>query len=195
MGFGGINIHSCTGMATEYLSDEFFSCVETCIRKAESENMLTWLYDEDRWPSGSAGGLVTRNQRFRERFLCISRNEPAEETLAVYDIVLNSDGTLAKSRRINNVEAAEGFKLYASVKIADESPWYNGQTYLNTLDPAAVREFIRITYDAYSSAVGVYFGTSVPAIFTDEPHSPPKDMFSSAFDSGPVRDFRFMAAI
>ena len=22
--------------------------------------MITWLYDEDRWPSGYAGGLVTK---------------------------------------------------------------------------------------------------------------------------------------
>ncbi len=187
MGFGGVNIHSRTGMATEYLSDEFFACVKDCIRKAESEDMLTWLYDEDRWPSGSAGGLVTRNHRFRERFLLISRTKTDGEPFAVYDVVLNSDGTLAKSRIIKEDDTTEGFKLYANVIIAEESPWYNGQTYLNTLDPAAVHEFIKITYDAYFRAVGEHFGTSVPAIFTDEPHSPSKDMLSSAFDTEPVR--------
>ena len=76
MGFGGVNIHSRTGMATKYLSDEFFECVEACILKAESEDMNTWLYDEDRWPSGSAGGLVTKDHKFRERFLYISINPP-----------------------------------------------------------------------------------------------------------------------
>ena len=29
-------------------------------KKAKKEKMLAWLYDEDRWPSGTAGGLVTK---------------------------------------------------------------------------------------------------------------------------------------
>ena len=33
------------------------------------DTMLAYLYDEDRWPSGSAGGLVTRNHKYRIRFL------------------------------------------------------------------------------------------------------------------------------
>ncbi len=31
--------------------------------------MLCWLYDEDRWPSGAAGGYVTRDVRYRARHL------------------------------------------------------------------------------------------------------------------------------
>jgi len=186
MGFGGINIHSRTGMATEYLSDEFMDCVRTCIDKAESEGMLTWLYDEDRWPSGAAGGLVTKDPRFRERFLLLSREEPDSEPLAVYDIVLNPDGTLAKGKRIDKDMPAEGFKLYVSVKIADDNPWYNGQAYLNTIDPASVQEFIKVTYDAYYHSVGDRFGKSVPAIFTDEPHNPPKNNLTYAHDTEPV---------
>jgi len=56
MGFGGFHMHSRSGMATPYLSDEFMSLIMTCIQKAEEEDMLSWLYDEDRWPSGAAGG-------------------------------------------------------------------------------------------------------------------------------------------
>ena len=65
MGFGGFHIHSRTGMATRYLSKEFMELVKTCVSKAEKENMLVWLYDEDRWPSGTAGGLVTKNPKYR----------------------------------------------------------------------------------------------------------------------------------
>ena len=54
MGFGGFHMHSRSGMATPYLSDEFMSLIMTCIQKAEEEDMLSWLYDEDRWPSGGA---------------------------------------------------------------------------------------------------------------------------------------------
>ena len=55
MGFGGFHMHSRTGMATEYLSDEFMDLIDACAEKAEKEEMLAWLYDEDRWPSGAAG--------------------------------------------------------------------------------------------------------------------------------------------
>lgn len=186
MGFGGVNIHSRTGMATKYLSDEFFKCVEACILKAESEDMNTWLYDEDRWPSGSAGGLVTKEHKFRERFLYISKNPPDVKPIAVYDIELNKDGTLKRSRRISVNDNAKGIKIYASIKIAEDSPWYNNQAYLNTIDPESVKKFIEVTYVEYFNKVGSYFGKEIPAIFTDEPHSPPKDMLESGFDNKPV---------
>ena len=60
MGFGGFFMHSRTGLATEYLSDEWFDDINACADAAEKEDMESWLYDEDRWPSGSAGGIATK---------------------------------------------------------------------------------------------------------------------------------------
>ena len=62
MGFGGFHMHSRAGMATDYLSDDFMELIKTCCDKAEEEEMLAWLYDEDRWPSGAAGGFVTKDK-------------------------------------------------------------------------------------------------------------------------------------
>lgn len=61
MGFGGAHMHVRTGMATKYLSEEFMTLIQNCVKKAKSENMLAWLYDEDRWPSGSAGWSAISN--------------------------------------------------------------------------------------------------------------------------------------
>ena len=69
MGFGGFHMHSRFGMDHEYMSDDFMSLVRACTDKAKSENMLAWLYDEDKWPSGFAGGIVTREPKFRQRQL------------------------------------------------------------------------------------------------------------------------------
>ncbi len=69
MGMGGFHMHSRTGLATEYLSDEFMDRVSDCVDEAKKHDMLAWLYDEDRWPSGAAGGYVTRNPKFRARHL------------------------------------------------------------------------------------------------------------------------------
>ena len=53
MGFGGFFMHSRTGLRTEYLGEEWFECVRACALKAKEFGMEAWLYDEDRWPSGT----------------------------------------------------------------------------------------------------------------------------------------------
>ncbi len=74
MGFGGFHMHSRIGMSTPYLKDEFMGLIKFCTQKAEQENMLAYLYDEDRWPSGSAGGYVTKTHKYRQRYLIFSQN-------------------------------------------------------------------------------------------------------------------------
>jgi len=69
MGMGGAHIHCRTGLDTPYLGEEFFQIVSACEKKMEAMGLRLWLYDEDRWPSGTAGGLVTREDRYRMRFL------------------------------------------------------------------------------------------------------------------------------
>ena len=107
MGFGGFHIHSRTGMAVPYLGEEFMKLVKFCTDKAKDENMLAYLYDEDRWPSGAAGGLVTKNPRYRARYIEFSVdksphfsvdeaiNEGKTYLLCVYEIILNNDGELS----------------------------------------------------------------------------------------------------
>lgn len=58
MGMGGFHIHSRVGLDTPYLGDEFMEMVERCVDKAGNQKLLACLYDEDRWPSGCAGGKV-----------------------------------------------------------------------------------------------------------------------------------------
>lgn len=181
MGFGGFHIHSRTGMAVPYLSEEFMELVKFCTDKAKNENMLAYLYDEDRWPSGAAGGLVTKNPRFRARYIEFSLeqiphfsvdeaiNEGKTYLLCVYDIVLNNNGELSEYRRISEDEDALGRKWYVYIKSCEESPWYNNQTYVDTLSKDAIDEFIKITYNSYKDAVGDEFGKTIPSIFTDEP--------------------------
>lgn len=183
MGFGGFHMHSRSGMATEYLSEEFFDLVKACVQKAKDENMLAWLYDEDRWPSGTAGGYVTRTKKFREKYLLFTRDKETGEVsgypegiedgitsfLACYDVVLNENGELLSGKRIGIDDNAEGTKWYAYIKNYEECGWHNGQTYVDALSKEAIDEFIRITHEGYKKHVGEDFGERVPAIFTDEP--------------------------
>ena len=174
MGLGGAHMHVRTGMETVYLSDEHMDLVKACVEKCRQEGMLAWLYDEDRWPSGAAGGLVTKDRKYRARKL---RFTPGRKDvsgvdgylLACYDVVLDHEGCIASAKRIPEDAEAAGTKWYAYVESEKENPWYNNQTYANTLDKATMRRFIQVTYERYLNAVGKDFGGVVPAIFTDEP--------------------------
>ena len=183
MGFGGFHMHARTGMASPYLSEEFMGHIKACVEKAKKEKMLAWLYDEDRWASGAAGGYVTKEKKFRQKCLRFSKNRPAELLdkgaafdagkpyfLAAYDVVRSSGGTLERYRRIGLDEEAEGSKWYAAVETAADEPWFNNQSYPDTMDEETMQRFIEITYEAYDRAVGSEFDKTVPAIFTDEPN-------------------------
>ena len=85
MGFGGGHMHVRTGMATEYLSDEYMALIKACVEKAKKENMLAWLYDEDRGPSGAAGGYVTKDKENRARYLLFTPTPYSGKTVSNFD--------------------------------------------------------------------------------------------------------------
>ena len=89
--------------------------------------------------------------------------------LAVFDITLNPDGTLARYELKAPDSPVEGIRRYVYGMVSLPTGWHNGQPYVDTLSPEAIDEFIRVTYEFYERAVGEDFGGSVPAIFTDEP--------------------------
>src|SRR5581483_3573855 len=102
MGFGGFHIHSRTGLETEYLGEQYVRAVVECTKYAKKLGMLSWLYDEDRWPSGFAGGIVTRHPQHRLKRLVWTRQQRADQpALAEYEIVLK-DGFLLKYARIRS---------------------------------------------------------------------------------------------
>jgi len=73
MGMGGFHIHSRVGLDTEYMGEEFLAIARACVERAEEKKMLACLYDEDRWPSGVAGGLVLKdNPQFRGRHILLT---------------------------------------------------------------------------------------------------------------------------
>jgi len=180
MGLGGFFMHSRVGLATEYLSADWFRCVDACVDEARKLGMKAWLYDEDRWPSGAAGGIVTRHPAYAQRSLVLRRVARGRElqwrkhTLAAFTAV--REGKAARCiRRIPKgkrprVVPEGGCILVLSVEPEEPSSWYNGCTYLDTLSAKAVRRFIEVTHEAYRRHCAEHFGRTVPGIFTDEPN-------------------------
>lgn len=69
-GFGGAYLHSRTGLLTEYLGDEWWAAMDAGVRAGERLGLEIWFYDEDKWPSGFAGGLVPlASESFHSRSL------------------------------------------------------------------------------------------------------------------------------
>ena len=178
MGFGGFHMHVRTGLATPYLGDEFMDLVRDCALHARENNMLAWLYDEDRYASGPAGGIVTKDRSLRGRRVLFRRDRLDYDAdtdpvlLARYDVKLNDKGDLVSYRMLDDSEKdeAEGTLLYAYRTLEPSEPWHNGQTYIDAMNPRAVDRFLEVTHEKYYEKVGDLFGGTVPAIFTDEPH-------------------------
>ena len=193
MGFGGFHMHCRTGLVTPYLSDDFFRLIKTCVEEAKDKKMLAWLYDEDRWPSGAAGGIVTKDKTKRARHLLFTVTpRPYDDQapqgraaqnhlLGCYDIQLQEDGSLKSYRSISKDQQAQGTKWYAYLELQEESPWYNNETYVDTLDSGSIARFIEVTHENYDKNVGQDFGKTIPAIFTDEPQFTRKQALGFAF--------------
>ena len=191
MGMGGYHIHARNGLATEYMGEEFMRLVRASHDKGAQNHMLTWLYDEDRYPSGMAGGLVTEGREdLALSYLLFTpyaygeipvekRVSRAVETckengklLGRWAVQLDSRGYLLSYRRLNAEEAAsDGETLYHAYfeRVAPQS-WFNNRPSGNVMNPEAVDRFIEVTHECYRKALGEHFGKTVPGIFTDEPH-------------------------
>ncbi|MBR3868140.1 MAG: hypothetical protein IKM66_02380, partial [Clostridia bacterium] len=199
MGLGGFHLHVRTGLENEYLGEEYMSLIKAAVDNAKKEKMLAWLYDEDRWPSGAAGGLVTKDEKYRSRCLLFTPYREAENyavntssseggrsgrgmLIACYDVVLDNEGFLSSYKKISEDDEAEGTKWYALLEIHTPSSWYNNQTYLDTLSREAVKKFIEVTHEKYKDKVGDEFDKTVPAIFTDEPQFTRKRVLNNSFD-------------
>lgn len=188
MGMGGFHIHSRIGLDIPYLGTEFMEYVKYCNSCANENRMLTWLYDEDKWPSGYGGGRVTENKAFCNRYLLFSPNlyedgshkrglipssrltEDGElSLLAEYKVTLKNGRLESYSRLRPDTERSNGELWYAYLIITDPLPWFNNQAYVDTLNPKAIERFADVAYTPYYESLGEEFSKSVPAIFTDEP--------------------------
>ena len=203
MGLGGFFMHSRTGLATPYLGKEWFDCVRAAVDEAKKFGMQPWMYDEDRWPSGAAGGLVTKNRRHAIRWLEFEPVSAAaapkaarrRRTLAWFALAVAKPGSGIGERKLlamaypknywDNPPTFLGYRRLASpadplkdgevlARFYEFHPapntWYNGETYVDTLNPAAIRAFVKTTHEAYLRELGDDFGKVVPGCFTDEPN-------------------------
>jgi len=182
-------MHSRCGLNTEYLGDDWFDLTNIVADASKEEGLEAWLYDEDRWPSGSAGGKVTEEPQYGMKSLYLFECDPDkfvwdDEVIRAFATMVLSDGiSIGGYREIFRdsaqddtdgvwEEIGEGSPKILCFKIIPDTPSsnYNGNTYIDTMNRAAVERFIEITHEEYRKKCGERLGTSIKGIFTDEPH-------------------------
>ena len=185
---GGYHLHPRTGLATEYLGEDFMEAVRICLEEGDRLGMRTFLYDEDRWPSGAAGGLVAQVAVLASRYLRFtkrpygtdsedpnrywpSRNETGT-LMAVYKLDLDREGYLTDYRQLEKDAQPGPATWFVYSETWEGSPWFGGNPYIDTLNVKAVQRFLEVTHERYRERFGADFGKRIPTIFTDEPQVP-----------------------
>lgn len=176
-GIGGFFMHSREGLETEYLSSEWFELIKKCVETAKAEGMEAWLYDEDRWPSGTAGGTVTRTggNDSRCKGLTIEVGKEVIETseiVAIFKAKVSGMNIIECDKlNVENIIALKEDEVYLTfrIEVSEPSEWFNNEAPPDNLNAKSVKRFIESTYEAYRQAIGEEFGKTIKGMFTDEP--------------------------
>ena len=170
VGLGGHFMHARAGLITEYMGSEWNRCIKETVQASKRAGVQAWLYDEDCWPSGAAGGAIpAMSEDFVSKTFCCEMISPAgfkptSSTIAAFLVRPGDDGP-------EMIGVAP--KVAARRAKADDELMHfyyqSSPDYTDLLNPKAVKEFIRHTYGGYSKLVGREFGKTIPGIFTDEP--------------------------
>lgn len=151
-GWGGAFVHSRIGLTTPYLGDDWFKAVDATLEACEEENLLVWLYDEDKWPSGYSGGTVPlADERFRAKAL-VAR--------PVGDPIPDDCTPLG--------EPQNGLQICQWIAPLGD-PWFNGTAAVDRGSKDAMRKFIDDAYESYYERYSQHYGGLIQAEFTDEP--------------------------
>lgn len=177
-GYGGAYLHSRTGLETHYLGEDWWTAMDAGRDACERLGLECWFYDEDRWPSGFAGGEVPlASEAYHTR--CLMRLEKSADLPQTADVLAEDDAY-----------------RYVCYKARMGDPWFNGTVWVDLGNPDTVKAFLDCSYDPYVERYrdDIKAGL-VKGIFTDEPQVSPKtDGLNNAgalpFTPGLLEDFQ-----
>lgn len=161
LGMSGGFMHARAGLETEYLSDEWFECINACVDEAEKLGMQAWAYDENGWPSGFGGGILLKDKKnlgISVEYKSGAFPTDDDTTIAVYK--KNADGSF--THVTEDCGEDEYLILYRKYD----------ECYVDTLNAEVTKQFIECTHEEYKRRIpadkfGV--GKAMPGFFTDEP--------------------------
>lgn len=171
-------VHPRPGLMTPYLGKEWFRLWETTLQEARKLDMNVWIYDENSYPSGFAGGWVPELMpESRGRGLGFSETNQVpqwqDSTIAVFRLNDSGDAEDVSAAIRGEAATPTGKFLVASELRAPNSPWHGNRSYVNLLSPGVTEKFLEVTLEPYRKQFGKEFGRRIPGVFTDEPNIRP----------------------
>ncbi|GHT44953.1 hypothetical protein AGMMS49965_21480 [Bacteroidia bacterium] len=172
--FGGVFVHPRPGLVTEYLGDEWFALYRYTVDKAKELDMNVWIYDENSYPSGFAGGHVPAQmpESYNQgQGLNLTKAEVLPDNVVDYFICLKEDGGkfINITASLKDEAGKKGNYYLFSKTYHGNSAWFGGFSYVDLLYPGVTQKFLEVTMPGYEKAIGDEFGKSVLGVFTDEP--------------------------
>jgi len=193
-GFGGVATNVEFGAYLE--NDEAWGRLKHIVETIQASNGQLWLYDEEGYPSGAAGGIVLRDHPEYENrgLLCVdgvtdgqplSLTAPPGTMRFALAIPLGPDG-LQLGQAVK-LDAKPGqpvtFKPPRAgswqVMLVSEDVLYEGthatsnvfkdRRVPNLMSAAATDYFLKVTHDRYAAMFGQNLGQTFFSTFTDEP--------------------------
>ena len=170
-------VHPRPGLMTPYLGEDWFRLWKVTLDEAARLDMNVWIYDENSYPSGFAGGLVPEampEARGRGLALREVKLPPAwsPDVMAVFRLKGSAFENVTGQAR-NGGSFQEGQYLVAAEVRSQNSPWHGNRCYVNLLTPGVTEKFLELTMEPYRREIGKEFGHRVPGVFTDEPNIRP----------------------
>ena len=162
-----------TLMDPNYMTDAYLDQYKFAIDKAREYGMECWLYDEGGWPSGGAcGQVMTEYPEYGRRTLDVRKIAfKAGESFKLSDedaAAAFVDGKMISEGYIFDCDTE--VEEYYSRRIAWSDPGIPDLPDLTRKE--AVDAFIRLTHEKYKKALGDHIGSTLTAVFTDEPEAP-----------------------
>jgi len=189
-GCGGFIIESRPH--ADYLGEGWWHDVAFCLNEAHRRGMEVWIFDEEFFPSGIAGGKVLQNMpAYRMQVLTRKRMEWStdqeandeidfgfDEVLKVICIREGTDEAVILTEPdllgawMNDLrESAEGVLERWSIQLIGLMPSWDGRMFDKMVDylcPEVTDCFISLTYEETKSRFPEYWGTTIKGFFGDE---------------------------
>ncbi len=174
-GFGGAFAHARQGLVTEYLSEDFFGAWAAALDESKKHGALLYMYDENCWPSGFAGGLTVEvggkeliGDIAKTRF--VDADDPQFGGELIFAAQCEEDFILGENLTDIPLEewGSRAKRVMVIYRLRPYSGGCGGFSYVDLTNRKTTDTFLKVTYEEYYKRFGDDFGEVIPAVFSDE---------------------------
>jgi hypothetical protein len=174
-GLGGVFVHPRPGLLTEYISEDWHQMFDHTVKKGQELGLKVWIYDENSYPSGFAGGHVPAEMPDSYNHgtgMSCEVQEIFKPDTCKYEIILKFENNEFRDITADPKPETGKKGVYYLFKktFGEKSYWYGNYPYVDLLYKGVTQKFMDITMKGYEKYNRPDFGNTLMGIFTDEPN-------------------------